>query len=451
MSSTFTANNGIEKPGTGEQTGTWGATVDANYDLQDSAIDGSVAITLSSTTATLPVTNGVASNGRFKVVRFTGSPGGTCTVTVTPNTAQKIHFIVNASNQSVIITQGSGSTVTIAAGSGGVAYCDGTGSTANVRNALPLNTDLTAEGATNKFYTDARVRAAITATAPLAINSGTGVISIPAASGSQAGALASADWTIFNNKEPAIATGLVTDYVRGDKTIAALTTDAVPEGARLYYTDGRARSAITVTGAGATYNSSTGLLTVPGGGGGGGAAAWGTITGTLASQTDLNSALGAKEPSITTGTTGQFWRGDKSFQTLDTAAVPENTNQYFTNARARAALSATGSGGSYNSSTGVITFSANGGATVTWAAQGSSGSVLKDHGYFVTANAIILTLPSGSTGDTVSFISELTGVQTFTINPAGGQTIQGDSTLIVDVIAAGFDLVLHGTDWRVKT
>ena len=50
-------------------------------------------------------------------------------------------------------------------------------------------------------------------------------------------------------------------------------------------------------------------------------AIWGAITGTLSSQTDLQNALNAKEPTITTGTTAQYWRGDKTFQTLDKTAV----------------------------------------------------------------------------------------------------------------------------------
>lgn len=46
------------------------------------------------------------------------------------------------------------------------------------------------------------------------------------------------------------------------------------------------------------------------------------------------STFNSKEPAITAGTALQYWRGDKTFQTLDTAAVPENTNLYFTGARA---------------------------------------------------------------------------------------------------------------------
>jgi hypothetical protein len=48
----------------------------------------------------------------------------------------------------------------------------------------------------------------------------------------------------------------------------------------------------------------------------------------------LVTALAGKEPTITAGTTTKYFRGDKTFVTLDTSAVPENTNLYFTNARA---------------------------------------------------------------------------------------------------------------------
>jgi hypothetical protein len=54
---------------------------------------------------------------------------------------------------------------------------------------------------------------------------------------------------------------------------------------------------------------------------GGGGAAWGEITGTLSDQTDLQTALDGKEPTITEGTTSEYYRGDKTFQTLDKDAV----------------------------------------------------------------------------------------------------------------------------------
>lgn len=58
-----------------------------------------------------------------------------------------------------------------------------------------------------------------------------------------------------------------------------------------------------------------------------------TSTNGYLSSADWNTFNG-KQSSITAGTTAQYYRGDKSWQTLDTLAVPENTNLYFTNARA---------------------------------------------------------------------------------------------------------------------
>ena len=49
--------------------------------------------------------------------------------------------------------------------------------------------------------------------------------------------------------------------------------------------------------------------------------AWGSITGTLSNQTDLQSALDTKEPLIADGATSDYWRGDKSWQVLDKTAV----------------------------------------------------------------------------------------------------------------------------------
>lgn len=71
----------------------------------------------------------------------------------------------------------------------------------------------------------------------------------------------------------------------------------------------------------------------------------------------LQNGINSKEPIITSGTTSQYWRGDKTWQSLNTSSVLESTNLYFTNSRARSAISltTTGSGAaSYNSGTGVL-------------------------------------------------------------------------------------------------
>jgi hypothetical protein len=50
------------------------------------------------------------------------------------------------------------------------------------------------------------------------------------------------------------------------------------------------------------------------------------------SSTDWNT-FNNKENFLASGTTAQYYRGDKTFQTLNTLAVPENTNLYYTQAR----------------------------------------------------------------------------------------------------------------------
>jgi hypothetical protein len=58
-----------------------------------------------------------------------------------------------------------------------------------------------------------------------------------------------------------------------------------------------------------------------------------TSTDGYLSNTDWNT-FNNKQQAITAGTVAQYYRGDKSWQTLDSSVVPENVNLYFTNARA---------------------------------------------------------------------------------------------------------------------
>lgn len=103
----------------------------------------------------------------------------------------------------------------------------------------------------------------------ISINStgSTHTFNIPTASASNRGALSSADWTIFNNKEAAIVAGTNAQYFRGDKTWQTLNSTAVAEGSNLYFTNARSRSAISLTTTGtsgaASYNATTGVLNIP--------------------------------------------------------------------------------------------------------------------------------------------------------------------------------------------
>jgi hypothetical protein len=77
--------------------------------------------------------------------------------------------------------------------------------------SVNLTTNEIPEGNTNKYYTDARVRNALSAVAPLSFNASTGVLSMTAASSASAGYLSAADFTTFNNKQTALTAGV--DYV----------------------------------------------------------------------------------------------------------------------------------------------------------------------------------------------------------------------------------------------
>jgi hypothetical protein len=84
-----------------------------------------------------------------------------------------------------------------------------------------LTTNDVSEGANNKYYTDARVRSALSAASPLSFNTTTGTFSMSAASVSNNGYLAASDFTTFNNKQNALTAG--TDYLAPNGSAIALT------------------------------------------------------------------------------------------------------------------------------------------------------------------------------------------------------------------------------------
>jgi hypothetical protein len=132
MPSTYTNNSGIEKPGSGEQAGTWGATSNNNFDIIDRALNGVGVITLAGTSHTLTTTDGTLSDGQYKVLILAGTPSGTNTVTISPNDQDKIYFVRNTTAQSVVFTQGSGGNATIPSGETKIIYADGAGAGAAV-------------------------------------------------------------------------------------------------------------------------------------------------------------------------------------------------------------------------------------------------------------------------------------------------------------------------------
>lgn len=139
MASTYTANLGVEKIGSGEQAGTWGNTTNNNFDIIDRAINGVGAISLSGTTHTLTTTDGNLTDGGFRVLVFSGALGANNTVTISPNDQDKVYLVQNSTTDSgssgpysVILSQGSGGNATILNGEIAWVFADGAGSGAAV-------------------------------------------------------------------------------------------------------------------------------------------------------------------------------------------------------------------------------------------------------------------------------------------------------------------------------
>ena len=115
MPSTYTTNLGIEKIGSGEQSGTWDITTNLNFDIIDQGVNGAVSITLASAGTSgspnvIDITDGALSDGRNKFIEFVdgGDLGVTAYVQLTPNDAEKILFLRNSlsGSRSILVFQG---------------------------------------------------------------------------------------------------------------------------------------------------------------------------------------------------------------------------------------------------------------------------------------------------------------------------------------------------------
>tara|TARA_B100001057_G_C22852261_1_gene951412 strand:- start:498 stop:1511 length:1014 start_codon:yes stop_codon:yes gene_type:complete len=145
MASTYTQNTGIEKPGTGDQSGTWGVTTNTNFDIIDRAAHGQVSISISGSTD-LTTSDGALSNGIAPVIVLTGSPGATFELRVTP-TDQKKHYTIKNETDGACrviykgVTYSTSNGVEIAANSTQAVTGDG-GGASGVFKSLTPSTDL---------------------------------------------------------------------------------------------------------------------------------------------------------------------------------------------------------------------------------------------------------------------------------------------------------------------
>ena len=138
---------------TGDESGTWGTKTNTNLELiADAFGSGTEAITTNADTHTTTIADGAADEGRAIFLKYTGTLDSACTITIAPNTVNKVWLIENATSgsQNIIISQGSGANITIGNGKIAAVLTDGAGGGAAVLDAfadLELSSTLTVAGA----------------------------------------------------------------------------------------------------------------------------------------------------------------------------------------------------------------------------------------------------------------------------------------------------------------
>jgi hypothetical protein len=239
-----------------------------------------------------------------------------------------------------------------------------------------LDTDSVSEG-TNKYFSNTLARGAISFTAGSGgYNSTTGVVTIPT------------NTNQLTNGASFATEAFVTSAVAGKDN-----TDEVTEGStNLFFTNTRARSAVSFTAGSGAYNSTTGVITIP------------TNTSQLtngagfATTSYVDSAVQAKD------NTDEITEG--------------STNRFFTDARARAAVSFTAGSGAYNSSTGVFTIPTN------------TNQLTNGAGYVTSSGVTSVATGNGLTGGTITTTGtlSLSGSYTGTWAVSGAVTATGEVT-----------------------
>ena len=206
--------------------------------------------------------------------------------------------------------------------------------------SLNATTDNVSEGS-NLYYTDARARGSISVTdsseVDLSYNSGTGALSADLKNGSVGNArLANSAITIAG------ASTALGGSITAAAILGASDSDALPEGSsKLFFTNARAQAAISVA------DSSEFDLSISSG----------EISGALKNGSVANARLANSAITIAGASTalGGSITAAAILGASDSGSLPEGSNKYYTDARARAAVSeASGSLCFYNPSNGEI-------------------------------------------------------------------------------------------------
>ncbi len=123
MPSTYSPLLRIQLITTGEQSGTWGATTNTNFeDILEQAIAGTAEINVTSGNVTLTEINGLEDQSRASALRVTGTPGVSRNI-IAPALSHN-YVIANGSNAVVVLKTSSSTGLTIPVGQVYLAYYD---------------------------------------------------------------------------------------------------------------------------------------------------------------------------------------------------------------------------------------------------------------------------------------------------------------------------------------
>jgi hypothetical protein len=141
MASTYVNDLRLNELGTGDASGTWGTITNLNLELIGEGLSyGTQDCFTTDANATTTVADGASDPARAMYFKVTSSATltATRTLTIAPNTVSRLQFIENATTggQSINISQGSGSNVTIPTGQTKAVSLDGGGATAAVTDAF---------------------------------------------------------------------------------------------------------------------------------------------------------------------------------------------------------------------------------------------------------------------------------------------------------------------------
>ena len=145
MADTYTPFLRARLPEVGQYANSWGTVLNTEtITLLDHGITGQVDIALgiNTTHSLAALADGSAADSRYFCLSFTGTPGGTVTVTIPPTVLKKFYLIDNDTGQNMLFKYAASTGVTVPDGVKQLIWCDGSEVykvTADAVNATTLN------------------------------------------------------------------------------------------------------------------------------------------------------------------------------------------------------------------------------------------------------------------------------------------------------------------------